>query len=329
MSDFTLKCNALSCRRPVTSRAVATTCSHLFCVDCATASFSQALVCPACESSLTELDSIVFVELQPSEEWKSSILAALKPETILDIASRALSFYTYQQTQEYAYLQITYRQLEERLSESDRRLSGVVREANAEINQLREKLSAYEKDYELEKRKSLDVAEQLQEKTRQLQRLQKVYDALKRKTLLHQPSFAAGDGTLGAGPGSNEPRQFGGAFGIGDQNANNGRHGASRQHQASFGQRGLGLGSAEDPGGQMFNDTPAARQQPIGAPRFPGGGFGNQGRSNGGHGGGQQRNFSFRTPGGTGAAAAQGGQRQFPSFGGGSFGAFGVSNRSA
>lgn len=78
----------------------------------------------------------------------------------------------YQQTQEYAYLQITYRQLEEKANETDRRLAGVVRDANQEINELREKIAAYEKEFEQEKRRSIDVAEQLQEKTRQLNRLQ-------------------------------------------------------------------------------------------------------------------------------------------------------------
>lgn len=118
------------------------------------------------------MDAIVYTDLNPTEDYKSSVLAALKPDVILDIASRALSFWTYQQTQEYAYLQLTYRQLEERNGEVERRMSSLAREANQEIAQLRERISSFEKEHELEKRRSLDVAEQLQEKTRQLHRLQ-------------------------------------------------------------------------------------------------------------------------------------------------------------
>jgi E3 ubiquitin-protein ligase CCNP1IP1 len=40
------------------------------------------------------MDSIVYTDLNPSEDYKSSVLAALKPDMILDIASRALSFWT-------------------------------------------------------------------------------------------------------------------------------------------------------------------------------------------------------------------------------------------
>ncbi|KXS10383.1 hypothetical protein M427DRAFT_508707, partial [Gonapodya prolifera JEL478] len=90
----------VNCRSPLSSgKAVVTTCSHLFCVDCAQGAFSTALVCPACETSLSQPDDIVTSELNPSEDYKSSVLAGLRPEVIMDIASRGLAFWTYQVTQ--------------------------------------------------------------------------------------------------------------------------------------------------------------------------------------------------------------------------------------
>ncbi|CAB5395765.1 unnamed protein product [Rhizophagus irregularis] len=46
------------------------------------------------------------------------------------------------------------------------------------------KLLALQKDMELEKRKTHDLAEQLQEKSRQFSKLQIMYDKLKRRTLV-------------------------------------------------------------------------------------------------------------------------------------------------
>lgn len=52
-------------------------------------------LCSLVKTPLTETDAIVYTELNPSEDYKSSVLAALRPEIVLDIASRALSFWTY------------------------------------------------------------------------------------------------------------------------------------------------------------------------------------------------------------------------------------------
>ncbi|KAI8915343.1 hypothetical protein DFJ77DRAFT_462263, partial [Powellomyces hirtus] len=77
-----LRCNNVQCRKGLgnNARACVTTCSHIFCVECAEKAFNTALICPACESSLTERDDIVFTELNPSEDYKSSVLAGLRPE---------------------------------------------------------------------------------------------------------------------------------------------------------------------------------------------------------------------------------------------------------
>lgn len=45
-------------------------------------------------------DDVVVAALNPSEDYKTSILSGLSPSIIMDCASRALAFYSYQASQE-------------------------------------------------------------------------------------------------------------------------------------------------------------------------------------------------------------------------------------
>ncbi|KAK3827445.1 MAG: hypothetical protein J3Q66DRAFT_272378, partial [Benniella sp.] len=83
---------------------------------CANKAFEAALVCPACETSLTQQDDIVFVELNPSQEYRSSILSGLRPEIIMEICTRAISFWTYQTSQEARYQEMSHKSLEDKMS---------------------------------------------------------------------------------------------------------------------------------------------------------------------------------------------------------------------
>ena len=57
-------------------------------------------ICPTCSTALPNPDDAASTSLQPSEEYKTSVLSGLDPTTIMECASRALSFWTYQTTQE-------------------------------------------------------------------------------------------------------------------------------------------------------------------------------------------------------------------------------------
>ncbi|KAJ8609518.1 hypothetical protein MRB53_039076 [Persea americana] len=67
MDDCQLRCNHLKCRALVSQQAVVTTCSHLFCVDCANKLFGSERTCPACQTSLAEPDDVVITNLNPTE----------------------------------------------------------------------------------------------------------------------------------------------------------------------------------------------------------------------------------------------------------------------
>lgn len=113
------------------------------------------------ELGLTEFhsDDIVCTSLNPSQSFKSTILAGMHPHTINDIAGRALGFWTYQVTQEAAFQQMILTDAQEvsdtffavcrvcllivvsqRASVMEKRLDTLLREANSELAGLREKI---------------------------------------------------------------------------------------------------------------------------------------------------------------------------------------------
>lgn len=172
--DVELHCNNVQCRQLLSNsgRACVTTCSHIFCLNCANAFFSKALVCPACESSLNQPDDIVMTELSPSEDYKSSVLAGLRPEIIMDICTRAISFYSYQTQQEANFQDLMFRNGEDKYNNLEQQYNQVVRDATSELRVLREKCKTLQKEHEMERRKNQEIADNLSEKTRQFIKLQ-------------------------------------------------------------------------------------------------------------------------------------------------------------
>lgn len=103
--DFSLRCNSLKCRAQLGDRAVVTTCSHIFCIPCSeslglASADGGRRVCPACETQLANPDDAVVTQLNPTEDYKTSVLSGLSPSIIMECAGRGLSFYSYQTTQE-------------------------------------------------------------------------------------------------------------------------------------------------------------------------------------------------------------------------------------
>ncbi|KAH9853827.1 hypothetical protein C2E23DRAFT_96875 [Lenzites betulinus] len=179
-----LRCNRLTCRRSLADKAVVTTCSHIFCVDCANELFNASRLCPACETSLTEPDDVVVCSLHPSNDYKTSVLSGLNPTIILEICSRALSFWQYQLHQEQSFQQALYRNVTEKNAQLEKRLENVIREANGEISLLTNKLTEMERDLEGERRKSASMQDSLKESEKEYHKLKTQYDKLKRKALL-------------------------------------------------------------------------------------------------------------------------------------------------
>ncbi|CAG8473490.1 8580_t:CDS:10 [Paraglomus occultum] len=148
-----------------------TTRLDIFCVDCSKKAFTSALVCPACETTLTENNDIVFVNLNPSEDYKSSVLSGLRPDIVMEITARALSFWTYQTTQESWLQDILYQNLQEKCQQLEKQLHSIKKEAQTEFCALREKQSALQKELEAEKNINLELKKIIEEKNAQFTRL--------------------------------------------------------------------------------------------------------------------------------------------------------------
>ena len=118
--DFVLRCNSLKCRSQLSDTAVVTTCryaeafshtasadshSHIFCLSCSdslglSGAPGHKRVCPACRSPLPNPDDAVASSLNPTDDYKTSVLSGLPPSIIMECAGRALAFWSYQSTQE-------------------------------------------------------------------------------------------------------------------------------------------------------------------------------------------------------------------------------------
>ncbi|KAJ7283516.1 hypothetical protein C8J57DRAFT_1053224 [Mycena rebaudengoi] len=145
--DTDLKCNRLTCRRPLTDKAVVVS-SHIFCVECANELFNASRLCPACETTLSEPDDVVVssqclplvvCSLHPSNDYKTSVLSGLTPSVILEICSRAISFWQYQIHQENSFQHAVVRNVNDKNAQLQKQLENVVREANGEISLLSNK----------------------------------------------------------------------------------------------------------------------------------------------------------------------------------------------
>ncbi|KNE57038.1 hypothetical protein AMAG_02796 [Allomyces macrogynus ATCC 38327] len=192
-AELTLRCNLLACRRAlptvgVDARAVVTTCSHLFCEDCAARFFASALVCPSCESPLPGPDDIALADLNPSENYKASVLAGLPPSVVHEIAGRALSFWVYQVTQECVLLDMMHKRSEAAAKDADTQARVSLHQAAQELAALRDRVRLLEEDRECDRKRAHNLGDQLADKTRQLHRMHAVLDKHKRRALLHAAS---------------------------------------------------------------------------------------------------------------------------------------------
>ncbi|KAI8491598.1 cyclin B1 interacting protein 1, E3 ubiquitin protein ligase [Branchiostoma belcheri] len=132
--DNDLICNYKKCRKRLTTFAWVTSCSHIFCDEDGTREFNKCYTCPACETSLSDKFDIVRIDLQPSEQYKSMVLAGQRPEVIMEICSRAMSFWTYQSHQERTYQEYMCNKAKERSVQLEKYYEQVLSTTQAELS---------------------------------------------------------------------------------------------------------------------------------------------------------------------------------------------------
>ncbi|XP_064395858.1 E3 ubiquitin-protein ligase CCNB1IP1-like [Halichondria panicea] len=190
--DDELICNYKDCRKRLKTFAWVTSCSHVFCETDGSREFEKQQVCPACDTTLTGQYDIVKSELKPSEEYKSMILAGQRPEIIMEVCSRAMSFWTYQTHLERAYQEYRATKATEKAKQQESYYEHMLAVNQSEAASLKTQLVCINKELEALKSKHSEASEKLLEKTRQYQKLQGMYEALRRRNVT--PASFEGEG---------------------------------------------------------------------------------------------------------------------------------------
>ncbi|PGH08087.1 hypothetical protein AJ79_06087 [Helicocarpus griseus UAMH5409] len=232
--DFCLRCNSLKCRVTLNERAVVTTCSfvplicdedfvpdstnfqsrHIFCLQCAdhlglsrpTTSERQ---CPACQASLLNPDDAVSTVLNPTEDYKTSVLSGLDPHTIMECAGRALAFWTYQTAQEVFYQEYLGKTLTDKYGALNQQMDKVIHDANSEISNLQNRIAEMQINQEQLQKKNHELVEIYRDKCKKHAQITNMYNLLKSRAMRSQIQTAASDSvtqvleSLGGGPKSN------------------------------------------------------------------------------------------------------------------------------
>ncbi|PLN83920.1 cyclin [Aspergillus taichungensis] len=196
--DLYLRCNSLKCRSQLKERAVVTTCSHIFCLQCAeTLGLSRPdsgeRRCPACQATLINPDDAVATILNPTEDYKTSVLSGLDPNTIMECAGRALLFWTYQSSQEIFYQEFLGKTLTEKYTGLNTQMDKVVHNANTEITTLQSKLSEMQDTHEQLGKKNQELADLYREKCKKFTQITNLYNLLKTRAMRSQMQTAASD----------------------------------------------------------------------------------------------------------------------------------------
>ncbi|RMJ14662.1 hypothetical protein CDV36_005660 [Fusarium kuroshium] len=194
-----LTCNNLCCRQELRENALVTSCSHIFCMECAerlgmaAQETERRNTCPACHSQLNSPEDAVIINFNPSDEYKTTLMSGLRPSIIMDCAGRALSFWAYQTAQDIYYQQHRYRTLADKFSALNIQFEKTVSDANSEIDGLQQKLTGMAAEQDALQRKNDEISQALKEKSRKVLQLQELYDKVKRKAELGQIQKAASD----------------------------------------------------------------------------------------------------------------------------------------
>ncbi|KAL4882626.1 hypothetical protein BJY04DRAFT_37720 [Aspergillus karnatakaensis] len=188
--DFCLRCNTLSCRASLKERAVVTTCSHIFCLQCADdlglSRPNGERHCPACQSALLNPDDAVSTVLNPTEDYKTSVLSGLDPNTIMECAGRALMFWSYQSTQEIFYQEYLGKTLTDKYTNLNTQMDKMIHNANTEISTLQTRLADMQAAQEQLRKKNQELVDMYREKCKKFTQITNLYNLLKSRAMRSQ-----------------------------------------------------------------------------------------------------------------------------------------------
>ncbi|KAH8912881.1 hypothetical protein BR93DRAFT_933808 [Coniochaeta sp. PMI_546] len=189
--DRNLKCNVFGCDAELKEEAFVTTCSHIYCCDCAartglTSEDRSQRVCPACKTQLPNQYDVFQNYLNPAEDWKTNVLGGLSPSIIMECAGKALSFWGYQMAMEMAFLEGANRRLtveyELMVSKYEKELSNQKATLDRQATEIENKRAEIE---DLQQTNE-NLGSALKEKGRKLTQTEELYQKIKRKAMLEE-----------------------------------------------------------------------------------------------------------------------------------------------
>ncbi|KAH7163622.1 hypothetical protein B0J13DRAFT_634972 [Dactylonectria estremocensis] len=149
--------------------------------------------CLVCNAQLNNPDSVFVSNLNPSEEYKTTILSGLSPSDVMECAGRALSFWALQASQEIYYHHHLYKTLTGKYSNLNLRLEKIVNDANSEIDSLQHRVTGLVAEQEALRRKYQEMHQAHRDKSRKLLQTQELYDKVKRRAEMGDIQQAASD----------------------------------------------------------------------------------------------------------------------------------------
>lgn len=180
-------CNFRKCRRALSSQAWVTTCSHAFCVEHGKSEFKRnaenSLNCPACGTELRDKFDVIQADLKPGETFRSIVLAGMRPDTIMDIAMRAMSFWSYQVEQETLYQESVAKHAREKLQCMEEINTLNLQKLKAELETCKRKISSMQTEFNMKRKQAEELTARLEDKTRKIQKLTFQVEAHKRKDI--------------------------------------------------------------------------------------------------------------------------------------------------
>ncbi|RDA82791.1 hypothetical protein CP532_6282 [Ophiocordyceps camponoti-leonardi (nom. inval.)] len=213
--ELFLSCNNLKCRKDLIDRAVITACSHILCVDCMqqldldSSKPLEPAKCLACLCPLEKPTDAVMINLNPTEDYKTTALSGLSPNIIFECACRALNFWTYQRTQEVSYQQFLHKTLLEKYTSLRAQMNQIATDANSEIERLRQRISsrftpsflarrqliglALAAEQSILRQKNEELAQAYKQKSRKLLQARELCNKLKRNSEIRDRERAASD----------------------------------------------------------------------------------------------------------------------------------------
>lgn len=180
-------CNFRKCRKPLSNQAWVTTCSHAFCVEHGKNEFKRnaenALTCPACGTELRDKFDVIQADLKPGETFRSIVLAGMRPDTIMDIAMRAMSFWSYQVEQETLYQENIAKHTREKLQSMEEINALNIQKLKAELETCKRKVTCLQTEFNKKRKQAEELTATVEEKTRKIQKLNYQLESYKRKNI--------------------------------------------------------------------------------------------------------------------------------------------------